>query len=275
MDTSLLTQAATLIRQADGIIISAGAGMGVDSGLPDFRSHNGFWRAFPPLESRNIQFEDIANAELFYQDPKLAWGFYGLRLQSYRRTIPHEGFNILKHWLNSKRHQGWVYTSNVDNQFQRAGFNPEHILECHGSLFFLQCREPCSSAIWPSEGYEPLVDESNCTLHGALPTCPHCGQIARPNILMFNDYAWVNSQQTKARHLSQWLQQPKNAVIIELGAGTTLPAIRYFSEHTAQHYCAKLIRINPTEYHVPTQLCIGLPGNALTTLQQLNGLLTA
>ena len=41
--------AAELIEQADAIVIAAGAGMGVDSGLPDFRGNEGFWKAYPAL----------------------------------------------------------------------------------------------------------------------------------------------------------------------------------------------------------------------------------
>ena len=44
-----LEAAAELISQADALIITAGAGMGVDSGLPDFRSKDGFWKAYPAL----------------------------------------------------------------------------------------------------------------------------------------------------------------------------------------------------------------------------------
>ena len=46
-----IRQAANYIRQADALLITAGAGMGIDSGLPDFRGEEGFWRAFPPLKN--------------------------------------------------------------------------------------------------------------------------------------------------------------------------------------------------------------------------------
>ena len=46
-----ITQAARLIEKADGLLITAGAGMGVDSGLPDFRGNEGFWRAYPDRKS--------------------------------------------------------------------------------------------------------------------------------------------------------------------------------------------------------------------------------
>ena len=48
-----LTQFAEHLKQADGLLITAGAGMGVDSGLPDFRGAQGFWKAYPPLKHRS------------------------------------------------------------------------------------------------------------------------------------------------------------------------------------------------------------------------------
>ena len=85
-----------MIRQADGLLITAGAGIGVDSGLPDFRGPQGFWGAYPALGRARIAFEAIANPAAFASQPRLAWGFYGHRLNLYRRTVPHEGFRILQ-----------------------------------------------------------------------------------------------------------------------------------------------------------------------------------
>ncbi len=50
-----------IIADADAVIITAGAGMGVDSGLPDFRGDLGFWKAYPLLRDKNLSFEDMAN----------------------------------------------------------------------------------------------------------------------------------------------------------------------------------------------------------------------
>jgi NAD-dependent SIR2 family protein deacetylase len=68
---------AQMVLEADAILIGAGAGMGVDSGLPDFRGNQGFWRAYPPLANLGLEFEDMANPRWFMEDPTLAWGFYG------------------------------------------------------------------------------------------------------------------------------------------------------------------------------------------------------
>jgi NAD-dependent SIR2 family protein deacetylase len=87
---------AELIANADALVIAAGAGIGVDSGLPDFRGNAGFWNAYPALAKAQINFTAIANPRTFARRPELAWGLYGHRLDLYRKTVPHAGFGILK-----------------------------------------------------------------------------------------------------------------------------------------------------------------------------------
>lgn len=41
-----------------------------------------------------------------------------------------------------------VFTSNIDGQFQKAGFDEAFIHECHGSIHYMQCLLPCCNAIW-------------------------------------------------------------------------------------------------------------------------------
>lgn len=68
-----LEKAAGWLQGADGLLITAGAGMGVDSGLPDFRGSEGFWRAYPVFQRRGLSFEDMANPARFAEHPELAW----------------------------------------------------------------------------------------------------------------------------------------------------------------------------------------------------------
>src|SRR5271168_2192516 len=91
-------RAAGLLGTADALLIGAGAGMGVDSGLPDFRGSQGFWRAYPLYEKLGLDFASMANPRWFDEDPTFAWGFYGHRLELYRRTAPHRGFAVLARW---------------------------------------------------------------------------------------------------------------------------------------------------------------------------------
>ena len=75
---SSIINAKNMIEQADAVLITAGVGMGVDSGLPDFRGNDGFWEAYPPLKKIGLEFYDIANPKLFEINPELAWGFMGI-----------------------------------------------------------------------------------------------------------------------------------------------------------------------------------------------------
>lgn len=68
-----------VINESEIVIITAGAGMGVDSGLPDFRGNDGFWKAYPIAKELNLSFQQLANPKWFEEKPNLAWGFYGHR----------------------------------------------------------------------------------------------------------------------------------------------------------------------------------------------------
>lgn len=269
-DIDALRRAADMVVDADGLLIAAGAGMGVDSGLPDFRGTTGFWRAYPALGRAAIRFEQIANPGAFRSDPRLAWGFYGHRLQLYRRTRPHAGFAILQSIARQLLHGAAVFTSNVDGQFQRAGFADARIAEYHGSIHWLQCAVPCSPHIWPADGFEPVVDEAACRLQSAQPSCPHCGGMARPNILMFGDGQWLAQRSDEQQQrLDNWMSKASRLVTIELGAGSAIPTVRYFAEQAG----APLLRFNPTESRVDSGRGEGFPVGALDGLRALAGAL--
>jgi len=266
VDRADLRRAAELIRDADGLLITAGAGMGVDSGLPDFRGTEGFWRAYPALARSRLRFESIASPATFVSDPALAWGFYGHRLNLYRRTVAHEGFRILKGWADRKPLGAFVFTSNVDGQFQKAGFGHDAVAEIHGSIHILQCLEPCCESLWPAAGFEPQIDEKTCRLLSAPPTCPRCGSVARPNILMFSDAGWIpDRSDAQTARLKAWMACGASIVAIELGAGTAIPSVRMFTERCGYRY----VRVNPTEAGTRGKLGVGLRGGALDLLRRL------
>ncbi len=254
---SAIHQAAAAILAADGLLITAGAGMGVDSGLPDFRGNEGFWKAYPVVAQLGLSFAEMADPTWFQNDPHLAWAFYGHRLNLYRRTVPHDGFAKLLAWAANKPAGYFVFTSNVDGHFQKAGFDPERIVECHGSIHHFQCVESCTSSIWDATDEQITVDEKKFRAGEPLPRCRHCEGMARPNIMMFGDYSW-NAERSHAQHerFLQWLgtftKKSARLTVIELGAGTAIPTVRYTSESAVEQLRGNLIRINPREHSVPT-----------------------
>ena len=251
-----VTAAADAIAKADAILIGAGAGMGVDSGLPDFRGDEGFWKAYPPFREAGRSFVSMANPRGFSHDPELAWGFYGHRLELYRRTTPHAGFGRLLRWAQERRHGAFVFTSNVDGQFQRAGFSDDAIIECHGSIHHLQCTRPCHRAIWSARDEHLDVDESTFRAAPPLPRCRRCGDVSRPNVLMFGDFSWLSERsEAQEQRFSQWTEdlvaQGARLVAVECGAGTAIPSVRMTCESLVDRLDGTLIRINPREAQGP------------------------
>jgi len=271
-DDRAIARAAEAVASADALLIGAGAGMGVDGGLPDFRGNEGFWRAYPPFAKLGLGFAALASPRWFRDDPALAWGFYGHRLELYRRTVPHQGFAILKRWADRMPRGGFVLTSNVDGSFQRAGFPADRIHEVHGAIDFLQCLDLCGVGTFPAEGVSVTVDPSTMRAVGGLPRCPNCGALARPNILMFGDAGWDDSTaEAQFRRLRDWLRSLDAArlVVVECGAGTAIPTVRLHCEDLAERPGAVLIRINPREAHAPPG-AISLASGALKALESID-----
>jgi NAD-dependent SIR2 family protein deacetylase len=269
--------AAKMIHDADALYITTGAGMGVDSGLPDFRGDKGFWKAYPPIAQLGISFSEMANPAWFRERPKLAWAFYGHRFNLYRNTKPHFGYQILKKWSEKKKYPYFCFTSNVDGHFQKAGFSEDKIVEAHGSINHWQCEQNCSASIWEAPDKEIIINEKEFEAMQPLPKCENCGGLARPNILMFGDWQWIADrtalqEQKKRRWFQRLFKKKANLVVIELGAGTAVPTVRYESERVAKAAAGMLIRINPREADVASGQ-IAIVQNALSSLQRIDAVL--
>lgn len=266
----VVRRAADAIGSAQVLLIVAGAGMGVDSGLPDFRGERGFWNAYPMYERLGISFVGAANPVHFRDDPAFGWGFYGHRTNLYRATEPHEGFRILRRWIARLGLAHFVVTSNVDGQFQKAGFDEVAVLEVHGSIHHLQCLAPCSGAIWPSREEIPVDQETMRALR--IPRCGRCGGVARPNILMFGDDSWL-SVRTDAQEdgFEAFLGENggRPTAVVEMGAGTAISTMRAMSERLGRRRGVTVVRINPREPWIDSPH-IAIPDGALSTLAAID-----
>lgn len=219
-------------------------------------------------EAPGIEFTEMANPMAFVKNPRQAWGFYGHRLNQYRQTKPHAGFDILKKLGESRSLGYFVFTSNVDGQFQKAGFDPAIIAECHGSIHHLQCEDRCTGAIWEADKLQVEVDTDNCLLTSELPVCPECRSLARPNILIFNDWGWIGDRtEWQIAKLNQWYHRTKKMAVIELGAGIHVPTVR----RVCESFNVPMIRINPGEPQVRSKNDVSLPLGALDALEQIYG----
>jgi len=265
-----IQKAKQYIHEADTIMIAAGAGMGVDSGLPDFRGNEGFWKAYPPIEKLGLGFQEMANPTWFDTNPALAWAFYGHRLNLYRDTTPHKGFSLLMALVKKKSDNYFIFTSNVDGQFQKAGFSHDKIAEVHGSIEHWQCSKNCKNSIWKADTDAVEIDMEHFKSLDIFMCCS-CGEVARPNILMFGDWHWndkrTNNQMSKFK---KWLKstRDKKLVIIEIGAGIEISTIRDECEMIAKkHPNAKLIRINPRDFSINPKFGVSIPFGGLHGLE--------
>jgi NAD-dependent SIR2 family protein deacetylase len=238
-------------------MVTAGSGLALDSGLPDLRAPETFWATYPPYKALGLSLSELSNPKWFQTDPGLVWGFYGHLLDLYRKTTPHPGYALLQRWCQGPARGGFVFTSNVDGQFQKAGFDPERLVESQGSLQALQCTRGCGQAVFALTSMTVTVDPQTFRSRPPWPTCPRCNKIARPNILMNNDGQFdgssVNVQQ---KRFNEWLlsSPPRALVVLECGAATSIPSVRHLGEQIARQFKGTLVRINQTEAEVPPDM---------------------
>ena len=271
-DLDPTSRAAALIAEAECLLVTAGAGMSVDSGLPAYRSREGFWNDYPAYRGVLADPTSLSRPSVFESDPHLAWGFYGHRLNLYRHAQPHEGHSILRD-LGTRLPGGcFVLTTNVDGLFLRAGFPSNAVRECHGSIHQLQCLHPCQRVTWLAEGLEVKVDPATMRALEPLPKCLHCGGLARPAVFAFGDtrYVW-ESTEPQAQCYQHWLAGVSGLrlVVLECGSGTAVPGLRREGLEKARQFGGNLIRINADEADVEDPRDIALAGGALEGLRGL------
>ena len=243
------------INNSDGIVILAGAGMGVDAGIPDFRGKSGLWTA----EKDN--FMKFSSGAAFHERSLEAWNFYITRLLKHKKLPPHRGYYDLKKLLDDLNKDVFVVTSNVDGHFKKALYREDKIYEIHGNLEYIQCSNRCHNALYPM----PEFTESLNTLDGA-PKCPKCNGLMRPAVMMFNDPWFVmNLVEEQSQKCIEWYSNKSNVFGIEIGAGTAVPSIRIHGRELTQ----ALLRINPYEFTVNRPQDIAINSTALDGIDAL------
>lgn len=248
-----------LIEDADGVIVFAGAGMSVDSGIPDFRGKNGLWTA----EKDN--FMKFANGNAFHEHPVEAWNFYITRLMTYSNMKPHDGYSTLRQMLEDLNKDVYVITSNVDGHFKKSGYDTEKIYEIHGNLEYIQCANRCSHDILSMPAFIGEFQTED-----DIPKCSHCSSNMRPLVMMFNDPWFVMTLvEEQSQHCMKWMSEKTNIVGIELGAGLAVPSIRIYGEERTH----TLIRINPHDFQVRRPQDISLQATAVEGINSLKQIL--
>ena len=158
------------LLEAKKVIAFTGAGVSVPSGIPDFRSGEGIWAKYPPVEYGTLP--------AFLEDPVKWWGFFRALSASFGEVSPNPAHQALAD-LESLGCLQTVITQNVDRLHQRAGNS--HVIELHGSPERLKC-VVCQTI---SPGPSPM--------EGPPPECAVCGQTLKPDVVLFGEMLPVPS----------------------------------------------------------------------------------
>jgi NAD-dependent SIR2 family protein deacetylase len=276
-------RAAQYVRNADVLLIAAGAGMGVDAGLPDY--YSGIRLAHPRLAELGLSLYDVSNHALFEHNPALAWGHWVKRQREYMNALPHVGYHILYTWSKSNKRNIRVVTTNLDRHFVRTGFPLDNIFEMHGSMYDAQCMRDCGVSPWQLDTTNlPSVDSNTMLLLGPPPLCIQCGGPARVCTALAVDDHWNASRVEEARMRHETFFRELSAervlTVLEIGCGTVMckvriEAARIVAEHRMRKGRAAHIRINLYQAHIDEhEDNISLPLDALEVLRTINQLVT-
>ena len=268
---------------------------------------------FATYESMPEEYRELCDPMALLQQTARFQQFWSDFSKKYQSCQAHEGYRILQQWCGNEKKKKlpnvlsyWVYTSNVDGHF-RQFFPKERVCEIHGFAgewccphsmgYLVEGREKRSGPVWGqwNESADKL-DHSNCskwkvTEDGEVNlSCPDCGLPGRPNVLLFHDtdsmvlgpidakrqayQAWEASMEDMVVNKNE----NKKLVILELGCGRNVPALRIESEEVLRDCLGRnpkasvvLVRVNPKDAEADDQTLKGhvlsVPCAALTALQ--------
>jgi NAD-dependent deacetylase len=159
---------AELLRERQPCVVLTGAGASTESGVPDFRSPQGLWAQFDPLEYGSI--------EAFRADPEKVWRFYAPRFAVLTEAEPNAAHRALARIEEAGLVRA-VVTQNIDLLHERAG--SRDVVEVHGSIRTSSC--PGCGASYPLPRVLELLEARDA------PACPACGAILKPDVVFFGE----------------------------------------------------------------------------------------
>ncbi len=161
-----LGRVAATIRRTAPIVVLTGAGMSVESGIPDFRSPGGLWTRFDPGE--------YATLSCFLSNPQRAWELYRALGETIAGKQPNAGHRSLADMERAGVVRG-IVTQNVDGLHQAAG--SRRVVEMHGDHRSLHCLRCHLQDAFAEEHLRP----------GPVPACPRCGFAMKPDVVLFEE----------------------------------------------------------------------------------------
>lgn len=271
MANPLLDQAASLIQDADFLLIAAGAGLSAAAGL-DYTSEEVMKKYHPSMYSQGIRtmYSMIGRDDL---PEGLVWGFCFRQFRiarmgwPSRRTAPtYPVLKSIRDRFEAKEPQStFVVTSNADGMFGQEGFPLESVFTKQGDYGFIQCTTPCSpDSVWETapfadKGLQHFDPETSTVAPEGIPRCPNCGADMFVSVRAgswFLDSFYNKQKQAYKRWLTSVQQQvrtqKKKLVVLEIGVGFNTPGvIRLPDERIAAEEGVSLVRVNAQHPEIP------------------------
>ncbi|TXT55136.1 MAG: NAD-dependent protein deacylase 2 [Candidatus Thorarchaeota archaeon] len=164
-----IEQARRLIKESNRISAFTGAGISVDSGIPDFRSEGGLWERYDPYE--------YATYDGFLNDPSKFWTMGQELAEVILKAHPNDAHKALA-LLEKRGKLTGVITQNIDNLHQRAG--NENVIELHGNYLRAYCMK-CKKEFVGETIHRRVAD-------GDIPPyCDECDGVLKSEAILFGE----------------------------------------------------------------------------------------
>jgi NAD-dependent SIR2 family protein deacetylase len=246
------------IKNADAIVIGAGAGLSTAAGI-NYGTKN-FSKLFPELV-KTYGFTDMYTSSFYnFKREEEKWSYWAKHINylciSAKAT---DTYKKLYELIKNKNY--FVITTNVDRQFIKSGFDSNKVFEVQGILTKIQCSKSCHNKLYDNTNIikEMLKENKDTKIPTRLiPKCPVCGEnmevnLRKDNFFIEDDY-WEEHNNSYEKFINE--NKNKKILFLELGAGFNTPGIiRYpFEELTYKLPHAFLIRINDKFANVPNDI---------------------
>ena len=264
------------LHEADAVVIGAGAGLSTSAGLtysgPRFQEHFGdFIQKYKIQDMYSGGFYPFETLEEYW-----AWWSRQIMINRYEKA-PKPVYDELLKLVHDKDY--FVLTTNVDHQFQLAGFDKERLFYTQGDYGLWQCSEPCCQKTWDNEETvrRMVAEQQDMRVPTELvPHCPVCGKPMTMNLRCDNTFVQDKGWYAACSRYEDFLRRHEgtNVVYLELGVGGNTPVIiKYpFWKMTYQNANAFYVCINLSESYCPKEIqtrAVCINGDVGTALQEL------
>ena len=246
------------IDSTDAILIGAGAGMSTSAGLT--YSGERFYRFFSDFHKK-YGINDIYSGGFYpYDTPQEYWAWWSRHIYYNRYDIPAgKPYTDLLDLVKDKDY--FVLTTNVDHQFQIAGFDKHRLFYTQGDYGLFQGSKPCCQKTYDNEDAVRKMVAAQRDMRiptELIPKCPVCGAPMTVNLRSDMTFVQDEGWYAAAGRYEDYLRRHENShiLLIELGVGMNTPVIiKYpFWQMTANNKDATYVCINRSEAYCPEDI---------------------